>query len=93
MTDHAEEGFAEPTDGTRENLVAYVAQFPCPRCSSLTLTIQWRLEAVPLGQFSLSGNTMKVSAYEWPYIICTTCGIECRGEMSKESTVIIEVEE
>lgn len=48
---------------------------PCPACGQLTLDIEMRLLAKPLGTYSLSGRQMKFSAYEWPYLFCRSCGI------------------
>jgi hypothetical protein len=54
----------------------------CPVCGADTLVIEQRIEAKPIGSFSLAGAGMKFSATRWPWIRCTACGIEARGEVS-----------
>lgn len=55
---------------------------PCPDCGQLTLELQLRprLEARPLGTWSLAGAQPKTSAVEveWPYAVCT--GDDCNFE-------------
>ena len=46
----------------------------CPQCQAKMFTLQNRLVARPLGTWSLSGAQMKVSAYEWPHLVCGNCG-------------------
>lgn len=48
---------------------------PCPVCGNM-LWVQMVLHARPLGSFSLSGSTMKVSAYEWPHLRCAGCDLD-----------------
>lgn len=50
-----------------------LSEVPCPSCGEKGgLTIVWRLKAVdPLA--SLAGMQMKVSARDWPYLVCP-CG-------------------
>lgn len=54
----------------------------CKHCGGV-LRVEWRerLEAKPLGTFSLAGQTLKFSAVkrEWPYVICDACELECAG--------------
>lgn len=57
-----------------------VEDTPCPRCGQKTLRIEWRLEVKPIGSFSLSGQQMKASALEWPWLVCGNCGVEGRGK-------------
>jgi hypothetical protein len=56
-----------------------VADTPCPGCGEKKLRIEWRLTAQPLGSFSLSGHSMKVSATSGPWLVCDGCGIEAQG--------------
>jgi hypothetical protein len=47
---------------------------PCPVCNQTALSLQTLLRAKPLGSFSLSGQQLKFSAYEWPHLVCGECG-------------------
>ena len=53
----------------------------CKLCGSTDFVVIWRLEARPVGTFSLSGNSMKFSAQQWPYAVCQGCGATSRGEL------------
>lgn len=54
----------------------------CTRCGTQdSLKVEYRLEAQPVGSFSLSGNQMKFSAIEWPWLVCTSCDAECKGKL------------
>jgi hypothetical protein len=53
---------------------------PCRYCGSGDTWVEWRLEAKPLGSFSLAGAQMKFSANRWPYAVCDGCGHVSRGE-------------
>ncbi|ARD42503.1 hypothetical protein [Actinomyces gaoshouyii] len=53
----------------------------CARCGiDGQLRIEYRMEAKPLGTFSLAGAQMKVAATRWPWMVCGACGATCRGE-------------
>lgn len=52
----------------------------CKICGSTDLEIQFRLEALPIGRYSLSGVQMKFSAREHPYMVCNGCKKESRGK-------------
>jgi len=52
----------------------------CRHCGHVGVRIEWRLEAKPLGTFSLAGVQTKVSATEHPYAVCEGCGHVSRGE-------------
>lgn len=56
---------------------------PCPRCQNTTLVVEDRLEARPLGTWSLSGAQLKTSAVAWPYAVCHTegCGFTKRAKV------------
>ena len=54
-----------------------VAETPCPGCGQKALRIEWRLKAT---SFSLSGQSMKVSTSEVPWLVCGNCGIEAEGK-------------
>lgn len=60
---------------------AYLDDIACTKCGSRLLRIEIRLEAKPIGTWSLSGNQMKTVAEEWPYMVCDGCGSECRGKV------------
>ncbi len=49
------------------------------------LRIEERIEAKPLGTFSLAGAQMKLSGYRWPYAVCDRCGRESRGKLASAS--------
>jgi hypothetical protein len=57
---------------------------PCPRCGELTLRFTTRLEARPLGTWSLAGRQDKTSAVEWPYVVCDAdgCDFEKRAKLT-----------
>lgn len=52
---------------------------PCKHCASKSLRVELRLEAKPLGTWSLSGAQMKTVASEWPWMVCDNCHRESRG--------------
>lgn len=56
----------------------------CKYCETFTLVVEWRdmIEARPLGEWSLSGVQLKVSAIEteWPWLVCTLCRRESKGK-------------
>lgn len=47
------------------------------------LRVEMRLEAAPIGSFSLAGVQAKFSAKEWPYAVCDGCGRSSRGEQDR----------
>lgn len=55
----------------------------CRHCGSADTWIEWRVEARPLGSYSLAGAQVKASAREWPYAACGECGHVSRGEPSE----------
>jgi hypothetical protein len=55
----------------------------CKRCGSTDFRVVMKLIARPLGSFSLSGQTMKFSAYQWPFAVCQGCGYESEGEIEE----------
>jgi hypothetical protein len=55
---------------------------PCTKCGEAGgLEIEQRLEALPLGTYSLAGAMLKVSARYWPWMVCKLCGAESRGKV------------
>lgn len=70
-------------DVDRETL----AHVPCARCGVHALELFLKLEARPLGTWSLAGAQLKTSATTWPYVRCDVgrggCGAECRGRQVK----------
>lgn len=56
--------------------VTKAEETPCPRCGELSLKIEWKLHAKPLGSFSVAGQQMKLVCQEWPYLVCKSCGVE-----------------
>lgn len=54
----------------------------CPRCRADPgcLGITDRLQARPLGSFSVAGAQLKVSARSVPVLRCSACGLELVGE-------------
>lgn len=59
-----------------------VSDLPCPVCRELTLKIELRPKTTPVGSFQIAGMTIPVAAQEWPWIVCTLCGVESEGEMA-----------
>jgi hypothetical protein len=62
-----------------------LSEIPCSRClvaGGLRIEMRKTLQGKPLGTFSLSGRTMKVSAswVEWPWMVCDLCQGESRGK-------------
>lgn len=55
-----------------------LANTDCPVCGKKTLALEMRLEARDIGTFSLSGQQMKFSCREWPYVVCGNCGVSGR---------------
>lgn len=66
-----------------ESIDDRLARVPCPRCGELTLRLETRLEARPLGTWSLAGAQPKTSVVEWPYAVCVTddCDFERRASI------------
>lgn len=64
-----------------------LADVPCPNCHVRALEIFTKLEARPLGTWSLAGAQDKVSAIAWPYVRCVAdrggCGEE--GRITRDS--------
>jgi hypothetical protein len=56
------------------------AGIPCRKCGVPALRLEKRLEARPIGSFSIAGAQTKVSALEWPWCVCDSCGAESRGK-------------
>lgn len=52
----------------------------CKYCGHKGIRVEWRLEAKPVGTWSLAGVQKKCLAGEWPYAICNGCGHESRGQ-------------
>lgn len=55
---------------------------PCPTCGDASLHVEYRLEAQTPGTYSLAGVQMKISATEYPYLVCDACGVEARAKES-----------
>lgn len=53
---------------------------PCAECGQMALRLVWKLEAKPVGSYSLAGAQMKFSANEHPWCVCDSCGAECKGK-------------
>lgn len=60
-----------------------VAKIPCPSCGESQLRLTTKLESRPIGTWSLSGNQLKSSAVEWPYVVCDNdeCDFEKRASV------------
>lgn len=54
---------------------------PCRNCGAYGLRIETRLEALPIGTYSLAGQQMKIAAREWPWMVCDNCKRESRGKV------------
>lgn len=52
------------------------ARLVCPECGHGGMDLEWRLQARPIGSFSLAGAQMKFSAREVPVITCPDCGLQ-----------------
>lgn len=58
-----------------------LAAATCRHCNTTgRIRVELRLEARPLGSWSLAGAQMKTSAVEHPWAVCGACGHESRGE-------------
>lgn len=59
-----------------------VAETPCPECGEKMLRLETRpkMVAKPLGSYSLSGQTTKVSVIrvQWPWLVCDN--VDCEFE-------------
>ncbi|GHG59147.1 hypothetical protein GCM10012320_33120 [Sinomonas cellulolyticus] len=58
---------------------------PCRYCGAWSIFVELRLEARPVGSFSLAGAMPKASASTWPYAVCDACGHGSRGEVAGEA--------
>lgn len=52
----------------------------CPFCGYKPLRLELRLQAKPLGTFSLAGGQVKFSATQWPWLVCDGCKADAPGE-------------
>lgn len=58
---------------TPEAVAEVTAAIECPECHIVgSLALEWKLVAKPQGTYSLAGVQPKVSAKEWPYLVCQT---------------------
>ena len=74
-----------------ENSTARLAAAWCPGCYAKgTLKIISRLQAKPIGEFSLAGNQMKVSAREVPVLVCRACEHEVVGRFEDDGHVVFD---
>lgn len=67
----------------------------CPRCHAGPGTLQIRstLQARPIGEFSLAGAQMKVSAVEVPVLTCSACDLHIVGRFEDGHAVFTPPEE
>lgn len=63
-----------------ERLRSWAATQACGCGYAGGLWFEWRLQAKPIGSFSLAGAQMKVSANREPWIVCPPCGAEAQGK-------------
>lgn len=59
-----------------------LSQVRCVYCGHVGIRVEWRLEAKPLGTWSLAGVQEKYVASHWPYAICNGCGHVSRGQQA-----------
>lgn len=61
--------------------MATVEESRCPKCGAPPGSLELGEVIVPrpIGTFSLSGSTMKVSAHAAPVLRCTGCGLHIVG--------------
>jgi hypothetical protein len=52
----------------------------CKYCDHVGIRVEWRLEALLMGTWSLAGVQPKTAAREHPWAVCEGCGHESRGE-------------
>jgi hypothetical protein len=70
-----------------EHLNAQLADATCRHCHTHgRIRAEMRLEARPLGTFSLAGRQTKTSAREQPHAVCGACGHASRGEPATAET-------
>lgn len=74
-----------------ENSAARLAAAWCPDCSAKgTLKLISRLEASPIGTFSLAGATPKVTAREIPVLVCRACNYEIVGRFEDDGHIVFD---
>lgn len=56
----------------------------CRYCGHDVVRVEWRMEALPVGTYSLAGVQAKFAAREWPWAVCCGCGHESRGYLEEE---------
>ncbi len=62
---------------------------PCPNCGQEgTLFMSWELEAKPIGDFSLAGAQMKVSAVHRAAVACKNCKMMQAGLLTGDVKVV-----
>ncbi len=59
----------------------------CPLCGSRPLAVAWGLRAKKIGDFSLSGAQMKISAVEFCEISCSHCGMWAPGRFTDDTKI------
>jgi hypothetical protein len=73
--------------------VASIDDSPCPSCGAGpgTLSVQAgpRLQARPLGSFSLAGAQMKVAAAAIRVLHCSACGLEVQGRWGSDGQHVV----
>lgn len=74
-------GILPPPDGSPPGVVGYLPPgVSCRYCGHPRVRVEERLEAAPLGTYSIAGVQTKVVARRWPFAVCEGCGHESRGE-------------
>lgn len=65
---------------------AQLREHPCPLCGRRELQVKLLLEGLPLGSHSLSGYQLKISAREWPYVVCdvSDCDFKQRATLADD---------
>lgn len=64
-----------------DDLTPDLSGVQCTACGVIgQLRIESRLEAKPLGTWSLSGVQEKRVLESWPWMVCDACLAECKGK-------------
>ncbi len=73
--------------------MATIDDSPCPACGTgpgtLSLQVGSRLQARPLGTFSLAGAQMKVAAIASPVLRCSACGLQVQGRWDSDGRHVV----
>lgn len=61
---------------TPDTALDVLRDVPCPACGAFSLVLRMLFVARPPGAYSIAGMQPKVSAIEWPHLVCDRDGCD-----------------